>query len=113
MSRPKPENTRKIIENLLREAEAAWGEQEYGKSIALIEQACHKDPNEPSLYLAVARAHGQRYDFPAAEHWLEKAVQVSPSRAQTLGDAGHTCLEFEQVDMAIKFLKRAAEKNGA
>ena len=113
MSRPKPEKTRQIIERLLREAEAAWGEQEYGKSIALIEQACRKEPNEPSLYLALARAHGQRYDFPAAERCLEKAVHLSPSRAQTLGDAGHTCLEFENVELAIKFLRRAAEKNGA
>jgi tetratricopeptide (TPR) repeat protein len=113
MSRPKPEKTRQIIERLLREAEVAWGEQEYGKSIALIEQACRKEPTEPSLYLALARAHGQRYDFPTAERWLEKSVQVSQTRAQTLSDAGHTCLEFEHVDMAIKFLQRAAEKNGA
>src|SRR5262245_48051 len=111
MSRPKLEKIQKAIQQLLHQAEAAWGQQEYAKSIELIEQASRKEPGNPSLLLELARAHGLRYDFPTAERVLEKAVQISPARAQTLGDAGRTCLEFEQVDMAIKFLQRAAEKN--
>lgn len=112
MSRSQPEKIRRAVERLLREAEVAWSAQEYDQSIALIEQACRKDPTEPSLYLALGRAYGQRYDFPTAERCFEKAVQVSRDRAHTLGEAGRTCLELEQVDLAIKFLQRAVGKNG-
>src|SRR5262245_38919310 len=112
MSRPTPQKIQQAVQQLLREAEAAWGQQDYTKGIELIEQASRKEPANPTLLLELARAHGLRYDFPAAERWLDKAVQVSPTRAQTLGDAGRTCLEFEHVDLAIKFLQRAAEKNG-
>ena len=112
MSQPKQTKTQQAIDRLHRDAEVAWGQQDYEKSLHLIEQANRKEPSNPTLLLELARAHGLRYDFPAAERCLEKAVQVSPSRAQTLGDAGRTCLEIEQVDMAIRYLERASQKNG-
>src|SRR5262245_50459317 len=52
-----------------------------------------------------------RYDLPAAEHCIEKAVQICTNRAQTLGEAGRICLEFEQIDMAVRYLERATQKN--
>ena len=100
MSRPPPTKLQQAVNQLLREAEEAWGRQDYQKSIQLIEQATRKEPLNPGLQLDLARAHGLRYDLQSAEACIEKAVQLSSSRAQTLGDAGRICLEFEQVDMA-------------
>ena len=65
------------------------------------------------LLLNLARAYGKRYDFPAAERCIEKAVQISKDRAQTLGDAGQICLEFDNFDMAISCFQRACQKKGA
>jgi tetratricopeptide (TPR) repeat protein len=65
------------------------------------------------LLLDLARAYGRRYDFPAAERCIEKAVQISKDRAVTLGQAGQVCLEFENIDMAIGYYQRACQKKGA
>ena len=98
--KPRPPNKlQEAIGRLLKEAEQAWGRQDYQKSLQLIEQATRKEPSNPGLLLDLARAHGLRYDLAAAERCIEKAVQISPNRAQTLGEAGRICLEFEQVDM--------------
>lgn len=100
------------IERLYREAEEAWGQQDYQKSIGLIEQATRKEPFNPLLLLDLARACGRRYDYPAAERHIERAVQISQSRAHTLGEAGRICLEFDNFDMAIGYLQRASQKKG-
>jgi len=112
MSRPAQTKSQQAVGRLLQDAEAAWGQQDYQKSISLIEQATRKEPSNPTLLLDLARAHGLRYDFPAAECCLEKAVMISSGRASTLGDAGRICLEFEQVEMAIRYLERASQKKG-
>jgi len=88
MSRPHQNKPNPAIERLYREAEEAWGRQDYQKSISLIEQATRKERFNPSLILDLARAHGLRYDFPAAERYIEKALQISRDRAHTLEQAG-------------------------
>jgi len=112
MSRPSPKKPNPAIERLYREAEAAWGQQDYQKSIDFIEKATRKEPHNPVLFLDLARAYGKRYDFPAAERCIEKAVQISPERAHTLGEAGRICMEFDNVDMALTCLERASQKKG-
>ena len=113
MSRPQPNKPNPAIQRLYRQAEEAWGQQDYQKSISLFEQATRKEPYNPALLLNLARAHGKRYDFPAAERCIEKAVQISKDRAQTLGEAGQVCLEFDNIDMAIGCFQRASQKKGA
>ena len=112
MNRPHQNKPNPAIQRLYREAEEAWGRQDYQKSISLIEQATHKEPSNPLLLLDLARAYGRRYDYPAAERCIEKAVQISQGRAQTLGEAGRICLEFDSPDMALKYLERASQKKG-
>jgi tetratricopeptide (TPR) repeat protein len=112
MNRPNQNSTNQAIQRLYHEAEEAWGLQDYQKSLSLIEQATRKEPYNPTLLLDLARAYGRRYDYPAAERFIEKAAQISQSRAQTLAAAGKVCLEFENPDMAIKYLVRASQKNG-
>jgi len=112
MSRPHQNKPNPAIERLYREAEEAWGRQDYQKSISLIEQATRKERFNPSLILDLARAHGLRYDFPAAERHIEKALQISRDRAHTLEQAGRVCLEFNNLDMALGYLERASHKKG-
>ncbi len=112
MSQPHPNKPNPVIQRLYREANEAWEQQDYQKSIGLFEQATHKEPFNPLLLLNLARAHGKRYDYPAAEHCIEKAVQISKDRARTLEEAGQVCLEFDNFDMAISCFQRACEKKG-
>lgn len=112
MSRPTQNQSQPARDRLLREASEAWGKQDYQKSIRLVEAASRKEPSNQALLLDLARAYGQRYDFPAAERYLEKAVEVSAGRAQTLAYAGLICLEFEKVDMGIRYLEKASGKKG-
>ena len=112
MSQPHPNKPNPVIQRLYHEANQAWEQQDYPKSISLFEQATHQEPHNPVLLLNLARAHGKRYDFPAAERCIEKAVQISKDRAQTLGEAGQVCLEFDNFDMALSCFQRASEKKG-
>jgi len=112
MSQPRPHKPNPAIERLYREAEEAWGQQDYQKSISLIEQATRKEPYNPALVLDLARAYGKRYDFPAAERCIEKALQISKDRAHTLGEAGQVCLQFDNIEMALGYFQRASQKKG-
>jgi tetratricopeptide (TPR) repeat protein len=113
MNRPQNSKPNQAIQRLYREADEAWGQQDYLKSISLIEQTTRIEPTNPIHLLDLARAHGKRYDYPAAERCIEKAVQISKDRGHTLGDAGQVCLEFDNFDMAIGCYQRACEKKGA
>ena len=112
MNRSQPNKPNPAIQRLYRDADEAWGQQDYQKSISLIEQATRKEPYNPSLLLDLARAYGRRYDFPAAERCIERAVQISKDRAHTLGEAGQICLQFDNIDMGVSYLQRANRKKG-
>lgn len=110
MPAPPKSNSERQIERLIHAAEEAWSQQDYAKSISLVEQASGLDPHNPSLVLQLAKGHGLRYDFATAQRHIEKAVALSPTRVQTLTQAGETCLEFEHLDMAIRYLERASRE---
>jgi tetratricopeptide (TPR) repeat protein len=111
MRQPPPKATsHKAIEALLHQAEEAWGDQDYRKSIDYIEQASRLDPSNPSLPLQVAKAYGMRYDYSSAQHWFARAIRLWPRRAEGLSEAGRAALEFEHLDMAIGYLERAARE---
>lgn len=112
MSQPHPSNSSPAVQRLYLEANDAWEQQDYRKSIRLFGEAARKDSHNPNHLLNLALAHGKRYDFPAAERCIEKAVQISKDHAQTLADAGQICLEFANIDMAVRCLQRAGRKNG-
>ena len=112
MNPPPPNKPDPAIQRLYREAGEAWGRQDYEKSISLMEQASRKEPYNPALLLDLARAYGRRYDYPAAERCLEKAVQISKDPAHTLEAAGRICLEFDNTEMALNCLQRASQKQG-
>ena len=76
MTRPHPNKSNQLIQRLYHEANQAWEQQDYQKSISLYEQATRNEPQNPVLLLNVARAYGKRYDFSAAERCIEKAVRA-------------------------------------
>jgi tetratricopeptide (TPR) repeat protein len=98
---------------LVREAEAAWSEQDYARSIGLLEEASRREPGNPSLLLQLAKAHGLRFDYAAAERCIAAAVRVSPRPARTLAEAGRECLEFGRTELAIRYLLRASRGKDA
>lgn len=110
MTQPYPSKQNSAIQRLYLEANEAWERQDYQKSISLFGKASRKEPHNPTRLLDLALAYGKRYNFSAAEHCIEKAVQISKDRAQTLADAGQICLEFANIDMAISCLQRASQK---
>ncbi len=59
------------------------------------------------------RAYGMRYDYAGASRCLEKAVRVSPRKAESMTEAGRRCQEFGSSDLARHYFKRAAEEKGA
>ncbi len=111
MSQPHPKPN-KEIQRLCREAEEAWKRQDYQNSLNRLEQATRLEPSNPSLLLNLARAHGLRYDFPAVERCIEKALQVSQGRVEMLEEAGRICSTFKNLDMMLGYLERASQKKG-
>jgi len=102
--------TNPTIDRLQQEATEAWENLEYQKGIQLLERAARKEPGNPSPLLNLAQAHAARYDFAAAERYIEKALQLSTNRTQTLEKAGQMCLGLEYVEMAFHYFKRASKK---
>jgi tetratricopeptide (TPR) repeat protein len=110
MIKPHPNKPNKEIEQLCREAEEAWRRHDFQSSINLLEQASLKEPSNPSLLLNVARAYGLRYDYPAVERHLEKALLVSQGRVQILEEVARICSTFKNLDMMLGYLERASQK---
>jgi tetratricopeptide (TPR) repeat protein len=107
-SKPNPE-----IERLCRDAQQAWQQLDYQRSINMLEEAARKEPSNPSLHFNLARAHGLRYDYSAVEQCIERALQVSQGSVQMLEEAGRICLAFKNLDMMLGYLERASQKKGA
>jgi tetratricopeptide (TPR) repeat protein len=112
MSQPPKKKPNSAIQRLYRESQEAWGRQDYQKSIGLIEQASHKEPSNPNILLFLARLCGLRYDYPAAERYIEQALAISQGGVQTIEEAGWVCLAFKDLDMTLGYLERASQKKG-
>lgn len=114
MSRPHPNQSKpnEEIQRLCREAQESWKRQDYQRGIVLMEQAIRRQPSNPGLHFNLALAHGRRYDFPAAERCLEKALRVSNGRVQILEEAARICSSFTNLDFMLRYLERASRKKG-
>jgi len=97
---------------LFEQSAEAWRRQDYDQSIALLVKASGLAPGNVRVLLDLGRAYGMRYDYPAAERCFEKAVRLSPSKAETLTTAGSHAYEFGNFRMASLYLERAAGQGG-
>jgi tetratricopeptide (TPR) repeat protein len=112
MSQPNSNQPNKEIQRLCQEAQEAWKRQDFQNSLKLLELATHKEPSNPSLHFNLARAHGLRYEFPAVQRCIEKALQVSQGRVEMLEEAVRICSTFKNLDLMLGYLERASEKKG-
>lgn len=103
--------SRGALSRLFDQAAEAWRRQAYSETIELLERAARMDPANPSILLDLGRAHGLRYDYPAAGRCLEKAVRVAPRTAEALAEAARRCQEFGNYAMATDFLARAVARD--
>lgn len=112
MSQPHQKKPNKAMQQLFGESEQAWGRQDYQKSISLIEQASRKEPSNSNILLFLARLHGLRYDYAAAEGCIEKALKISQDSVQAIEEAARVCVAFKNLDMMLGYLERASQKKG-
>ena len=76
------------LSRLFQEAAAAWAQQDYPKTIELLERARKANPANVNLLLDLARAYGLRYDFAAAEACFERAARLLARPVDVLAEAG-------------------------
>ena len=95
---------------MFQEAAEAWREQDYAKTIDLLERATRLDPANVTVRLDLARAQGLRYDYAAAEASLDQAIRISP-RLETMVEAARRCQEFGNYPLAKKFFERVLDKD--
>jgi tetratricopeptide (TPR) repeat protein len=111
MSQPHQNKPSKAMQQLYQDSQKAWERHDYQKSIGLLEQASRKEPSNPNILLLLARLCGLRYDHPAAERHIEKALKISDS-IHNLEQAAQVCLAFKDTDMMLGCLERASKKKG-
>jgi tetratricopeptide (TPR) repeat protein len=99
------------LSRLFQQAAEAWRRQDYSQTIDVLERAARLDPANSAVLLDLGRAHGLRYDYPAAGRCLEKAVRIAPRKTETLIEAGRRCQEFGHYTMATAFFSQAVEQN--
>lgn len=104
--------TRKALSDIFAEAAEAWRNQDYEKTIQSLESAALLDRFNSSIQLDLGRAYGLRYQYPAAERCLEKAVRFATAKSQALANAGARCQEFGHFAMAKAYFQRAVETDG-
>lgn len=99
------------VVQLLRNALAACERKQFAQGIRLLEQAAKLAPHESRIQLDLARCHGARYDYGAAELCLEKAVRMSGWQASSLGAAGDLAFELQQYPVARRYFERLLKED--
>jgi len=100
------------LSRMLQTAAGCWGRQDYEQYFELMERASRLDPANYRIVLDLGLAYGMRYDYPAAERCLDKAVRVAPHKAEVLTMAGTHCRNFSRYEMARGYFERAIEQPG-
>ena len=101
------------IQRIRQAAEQAWNNRDLQQCVELLERACRLDPANPGLLMQLARMHGLRYDYDAAERCFEKAIRVAPGKAEALAHAAQQCRDFYNTSLAERYLERAAAEKDA
>ena len=101
------------LSRTLQAAAESWGRREYQQYFEIMERASRLDPANHRILLDLGLAYGMRYDYPAAERSLEKAIRVAPQKAAALVMAGTHCRNFSHFKMAKHYFERAIQESGA
>jgi tetratricopeptide (TPR) repeat protein len=98
------------LSRLFEQAAEAWRRQAYDETIQLLERASRLDPANTGVLFDLGRAHGLRYDYPAAERCLEQAIRVAARKTEALAEAGRRAEGFGHYEMAADYFERAAQE---
>lgn len=101
------------LNKLLQLASSLWNKKRFQEAIDQLEGAIRRDPANPILLLNLARMHGFRYHLPEAHQYFERAISITPKKAETLLIAGKDCRGFGRYDLAERYFLRGAEIENA
>ncbi|EEF59709.1 tetratricopeptide repeat-containing sulfotransferase family protein [Pedosphaera parvula] len=99
-----------IIARIFHDAMEASRRQDYDHTIEILKRGNRLDPANSRILLDLGRVNLMRYQRAEAEGWFERAVRISPRRAETLLMAGNHCQHYGQLEMAQRYFARAAEE---
>jgi Flp pilus assembly protein TadD len=96
------------LARLLNAADEAKNRREYQKCIELLERACRLDPGNPTLLLNLGHAFGTNLNYSAAEQAFERAIRISPKKAEVFAAAGLRARDFGSHKLAEHYYRLAA-----
>ena len=88
----------------------AWKRCDFPTAIEMMERASRLNPSNAGILLDLGRWHGLRYDYAAAERCFEQALRVAPNKSEALVAAGQQSRDFNNLNLAERYLKRALEQ---
>jgi tetratricopeptide (TPR) repeat protein len=100
------------LRKVFQDFEAAWKNQDYRRSIRILERASQKFSNDPTLFLDLGRAHGMRYDYVEAERCFDRAIRISGNKAAAFVAAGLHCVTIGRLEIAERYFERTLQCNG-
>jgi tetratricopeptide (TPR) repeat protein len=98
---------------MMHAAAEAEGRHDFQECEEILERASHLTSSNAAVLLQLGRIHGLRYDYGAAEHNFEQALQAADRKVQMLTAISDSCWKFRRPEMAERYLKQALERADA
>jgi Tfp pilus assembly protein PilF len=94
-------------------AEQAWHDREMEKCNELLERASRLAPADVGLLLQLGRIYGIRYNYAAAEDCFEKAIRLTPKKAEVLSAVALQSRDFYDTRLTERYARRALSEKDA
>ncbi|HEV2437664.1 MAG TPA: sulfotransferase [Verrucomicrobiae bacterium] len=98
------------LARLLNTADEARKRHEFQQCVEILERASRLDPANVNLLLNLGHAHGNNYDYVAAERCFERAIRLAPKKTEALAGAALRARDFGNHPMAAHYYRLAAEQ---
>jgi tetratricopeptide (TPR) repeat protein len=98
------------LARLLNSADEARNCREFQQCVEILERASRLDPANINILLNLGHAHGNNYDYGAAERCFEKAIRLAPQKAEVLAGAAFRTRDFGNYKMAGHYYRLAAKQ---
>jgi tetratricopeptide (TPR) repeat protein len=79
------------------------------KSVALLTEALRRDPNNHTILLNLAIAHGRTRNYQAAEKLLARVLELAPRSANVCHGVASAYLQIERPERALECYRRTLE----
>ena len=101
------------IQRMRQAAEQAWHDREMEKCNELLERASRLAPADVGLLLQLGRIYGIRYNYAAAEDCFEKAIRLTPKKAEVLSAVALQSRDFYDTRLTERYARRALSEKDA